>query len=245
MKNIRLMLEYDGTNYCGWQKQNSQITVQQIVEEAIKNLTKEKVEVIGCSRTDSGVHAREYICNFKTNSSIPAEKFKEALNIKLPEDVAVIQSSEVPETFHSRYNCTGKTYSYTILLRDFKATIDRNFVYQYKYNLDVDKIEKACKYFIGIHDFAAFKNKGSSVKTSTRNIKELKVKVTEKYLKIYVTADGFLYNMVRIIVGTLLDVGIGKIEPEEIKNIIESKDRKMAGKSAPPQGLCLEKVYYN
>lgn len=244
MKNIKLIVEYDGTNYSGWQKQNNNITVQGTLEEILSELTKEKIEIIGCSRTDSKVHARKYVCNFQTNSTIPSDKFKEALNVKLPCDIAILESSEVPLSFHARYDCTGKKYSYTILERSVKATIDRNFTYQCKYDLDIEKMQEATKHFIGTHDFSAFKNSGSSVKTSIRNITELKVEKLGNYIKIYASADGFLYNMVRIIVGTLIDVGTNKIKPETIIDIINSKDRSEAGKTAPPQGLCLEEVYY-
>lgn len=244
MKNIKLIVEYDGTNYSGWQKQNNNITVQGTLEEILSELTKEKIEIIGCSRTDSKVHARKYVCNFHTNSTIPSDRFKEALNVKLPCDIAILESSEVPLNFHARYDCRGKKYSYTILERSVKATIDRNFTYQCKYDLDIEKMQKATKHFIGTHDFSAFKNNGSSVKTSTRSITELKVEKLGNYIKIYASADGFLYNMVRIIVGTLVDVGTNKIKPETIIDIINSKDRSEAGKTAPPQGLCLEEVYY-
>lgn len=244
MKNVKLIVEYDGTNYSGWQKQNNNITVQGTLEEILSGLTKEKVEIIGCSRTDSKVHARKYVCNFQTNSTIPSDKFKEALNVKLPCDIAILESSEVPLNFHARYDCIGKKYSYTILERAVKATIDRNFMYQCKYDLDIEKMQEATKHFIGTHDFSAFKNSGSSVKTSIRNITELKVERLGNYVRIYASADGFLYNMVRIIVGTLVDVGTNKIKPETIIDIINSKDRSKAGKTAPPQGLCLEEVYY-
>lgn len=244
MKNIKLIVEYDGTNYSGWQKQNNNITVQGTLEEILSELTKEKIEIIGCSRTDSKVHARKYVCNFQTNSTIPSDKFKEALNVKLPCDIAILESLEVPLSFHARYDCIGKKYSYTILERSVKATIDRNFTYQCKYDLDIEKMQEATKHFIGTHDFSAFKNSGSSVKTSIRNITELKVEKLGNYIKIYASADGFLYNMVRIIVGTLVDVGTNKIKPETIIDIINSKDRSEAGKTAPPQGLCLEEVYY-
>ena len=194
MRNIKLVVEYDGTNYCGWQKQNHNITVQGTLEKVISELTNEEIEVTGCSRTDSKVHAREYVCNFQTNSTIPGNRFKEALNIKLPCDIAILESSEVSSDFHARYDCIGKRYSYTILERTAKATIDRNFVYQYKYNLDIEKMQEAAKYFIGTHDFSAFQKTGSSVKTSIRNITELKVEKLGDYIKIYASADGFLYK---------------------------------------------------
>lgn len=245
MKNIKLVLEYDGTKYAGWQRQNNAITIQQMLEDSIYRITGENLKVIGSSRTDAGVHARGFVANFKTNSSIPDVKFSAALNSKLPEDIVVIQSSLVSDDFHARYSSSGKTYSYTVLNRFQPAAIDRNYVYHYKGELDIETIREACRYFIGIHDFAAFKNTGSSVKGTVRTISEIEVIKNGDYIKFYITGDGFLYNMVRIMIGTLIEVGIGKIKPEHIEHILLSKDRTNAGKSAPASGLCLEKVYYN
>lgn len=244
MKNIKLVLEYDGTNYMGWQKQPRDITVQETVEKALSDLLKEKVNVIGCSRTDSRVHALSYVCNFKTESRIPAEKYKGALNFHLPEDIAVLSSEEVSEEFHSRYDSKGKKYCYTILNTDGRRPLSRNTAYQIKGSLNVDAMRAGAQYLVGYHDFAAFRNLGSSVKSSDRTISEIKIEHEDEFIRIYITADGFLYNMARIIVGTLIDVGIGKIKPEQIKDIIEGKDRGKAGKTAPPQGLCLVEVYY-
>ena len=244
MRNIKLTLEYDGTNYLGWQKQKVGITIQGTLEEAIKVLTKEEVEVTGSSRTDAGVHAKGFVANFKTNSKIPSEKFREAINHKLPEDIVILKSEEVEEEFHARYNAMGKTYSYSILNRDAPSAIDRNYLYHVKRKLDVESMKEACQYFIGTHDFSAFKTSGSSVKTSVRTIKELYIEDSNDIIKIYVTGDGFLYNMVRIIVGTLIMVGSNKIKPLEIKNIIASKEREKAGICVPASGLVLEKVYY-
>lgn len=244
MKNIKLVLEYDGTNYAGWQKQNNIVTIQGTVENAIEKLTKEKVEVIGCSRTDSKVHAKEYVCNFKTNSKIPSDKFREALNDKLPDDIVVLKSMEVSDEFHARYCSKGKMYCYTILNSPVRSAINRNYVYHYKGDLDVELMKEAGKKFIGTFDFSSFKNTGSSVKTSVRTINYLEIKKNEQYIRIYISADGFLYNMARIIVGTLLDVGCKKIQPMDIIKIIAAKDRSKAGKSAPPQGLSLLEVYY-
>lgn len=244
MKNILLKLEYDGYNYCGWQKQINEKTIQGTIEEVLRRITNEDIEVIGCSRTDSGVHAIGYVCNFKTDSNIPGDKFKYILNQKLPNDISVMDSEYVDEGFHSRYNCKGKTYIYKICNREFRSAIGRNYVFDYKYKLDIDKMKEAAKHFIGEHDFAAFKNVGSSVKTTVRTITELSVEKENDIIIFRVTGDGFLYNMVRIIVGTLLEVGIGKRSPEEIKNIIISKDRRNAGASVPATGLCLYKVFY-
>jgi tRNA pseudouridine38-40 synthase len=245
VKNIKLVLEYDGTKYAGWQRQNNAITIQQMLEESIYHITGEELKVIGSSRTDAGVHARGFVANFKTDSSIPEVKFSAALNSKLPEDIVVLQSSLAPDDFHARYSSSGKTYSYTVLNRVQPAAIDRNYVYHYRGELDIKAIRDACSYFIGKHDFAAFKNAGSSVKSTERTISEVEVIKNGDYLKFYITGDGFLYNMVRIMVGTLIEVGIGKIKPWHIEHILLSKDRTNAGKSAPASGLCLEKVYYN
>lgn len=244
MRNIKITVEYDGTNYFGWQKQKSGATIQQKIEEAIKTLTGEVVDVTGSSRTDSGVHAKGFVANFKTNSTIPSERFREALNSKLPGDIVVLKSEEVPDNFHARYSSKGKTYCYTILNRYEPSAIGRNYMYHVKENLDVEAMKKACKCFIGTHDFKAFKSTGSSVKTSVRTITDLHIDIEGNLIKIYVSADGFLYNMVRIIVGTLLLVGINKLEPSDIKRIITEGQREKAGKCVPPTGLCLEKVFY-
>lgn len=245
MKNIKLIIEYDGTNYAGWQKQKNAVTIQQKLEESILKLTGESVEIIGSSRTDAGVHAKGFVANFKTESSIPARSFREALNSKLPKDIVILESEEVPLDFHARYSSIGKLYSYTIINRVQPLAIGRDYVYHYKKQLNFEAMKEACEYFIGKHDFSAFKSTGSSVKTSIRTVKRAFLNKDDYKLIFYVEADGFLYNMVRIMVGTLIDVGIGKIRPEDIKAIIQSKDRNRAGKTVPASGLCLEFVYYN
>ena len=244
MRNIKLTIEYDGTNYNGWQKQKNGITIQEEIEKAIKKITLEDVEVIGSSRTDSGVHARGMVCNFKTNSKIPTARFREAINTKLPDDIAILLSEEVDESFHARYNTKGKKYSYTIINRLEKVAIERNFSYHVKDNLNVDKMKKACEYFIGTHDFSAFKSTGSSVKTSIRTIYDIHIEVNNEKIKLIVHGNGFLYNMVRIIVGTLVEVGRGKISCSQVQEAIESGDRKATGPCAPANGLVLEEVYY-
>ncbi|MGL5245718.1 MAG: tRNA pseudouridine(38-40) synthase TruA [Sarcina sp.] len=244
MRNIKIVIEYDGTNYYGWQKQKQGDTIQKRVEDAISKVTKESIEIIGSSRTDSGVHAKAFVANFKTNSKIPAEKFREAINSKLPKDITIMYSEEVEEKFHSRYSCKGKTYCYTILNRIQPPALERNFVYHVKENIDIELMKKACKYFIGTHDFKAFKSTGSSVKTSIRTITNLYIEVDRDKINIYVTADGFLYNMVRIIVGTILMVGSKKIQPQDIEKIISDGIRENSGKCVPATGLCLEKVFY-
>lgn len=244
-RNIRLLIEYDGTNYSGWQRQKNAITIQETLENAISKITKENIQVTGCSRTDTGVHARGFVGNFYCESGIPEEKFKDALNSQLPEDIVILESSQVNMDFHSRYHCKGKTYSYTILNRKTPVAIGKNYMYQYKNILNLEAMQCGAGYLVGKHDFSAFRNLGSSVKTSVRNITELQVfKEKDNLIKFIVSADGFLYNMVRIIVGTLLEVGTEKISPDSIESILLSMDRSKAGISVPPQGLCLEKVYY-
>jgi tRNA pseudouridine38-40 synthase len=245
MRNIKLLIEYDGTNYAGWQRQKNAISLQQTLENSIKSITGEKIEATGCSRTDSGVHAKGFVCNFYTCSTIPEDKYREAINSKLPQDIIVLKSEEVVQDFHARYSCVGKTYSYTVLNREVGSALMRNTAYHYKYKLDMESMRRGAEHIIGTHDFSAFRNLGSSVKTTVRTVTKLDLQREGQCIKFLVSADGFLYNMVRIIVGTLLQVGIGKISSEEVKFILESGDRSFAGPSVPPQGLCLEEVNYN
>lgn len=244
MRNIKLTIEYDGTNYAGWQRQNNAITIQQKVEEAIQDITSEFSEVVGSSRTDAGVHAKEFVCNFLTESKIPSENFKKALNSFLPKDIVIIKSEEVEIDFHARFNSLGKRYEYTILIGNQRPAIGRNYIYYFNRKLDIENMRSASKYILGTHDFSAFKNAGSSVKTSVRTIKELNIVEDGNMIRFIIMGDGFLYNMVRIIVGTLLEVGLGRFKPEYVVDILKSKDRSKAGKSVPANGLCLEEVFY-
>lgn len=244
IRNIKLVIEYDGTNYCGWQKQQNGITIEQKVEDAIKHVTGILPKVIGASRTDAGVHAKGFVCSFLTSSKIPVANFKNVLNGFLPKDIVIVKSEEVDINFHARYNSTGKRYVYTVLTGEHRPAIGRNYVYYFNRTLDIEKMQEASKYFLGTHDFSGFKKKGSSVKTSVRTIKDFNIYKSGDYIKFSISADGFLYNMVRSIVGTLLDVGVNRFKPEYIMDIIDSKDRSNAGKSAPASGLCLEEVFY-
>ena len=244
MKNIKLIIEYDGTNYYGWQKQNDKVTIQGTLEEAVRNLTKEENEILGCSRTDSGVHARGFVASFKTESTVPPHKFREAINYRLPDDIVVLSSEEVSEDFHPRYLAKGKTYEYTIYNNLVPTALNRTFSYHYKYPLDIEAMKDACQFFKGTHDFKAFRSEGSSVKTTVRTIYDLNIKIEGDFIKISVSGDGFLYNMVRIIVGTLINVGRGKTDAVSISDIINQKDRTLAGDCVPPHGLFLKEVYY-
>jgi tRNA pseudouridine38-40 synthase len=244
VKNIKLIVEYDGTNYSGWQKQKNAITIQQVLEEALFKFAHEKIDIFGASRTDSGVHARGYACNFLINTKIPVERFRYILNNLLPDDIVILKSEEMPLEFHARYSCKGKRYIYTIINAKQRISIGRQYSYLFNRKLNVDLMRKAATYFIGTHDFEAFRSIGGNVKTSVRAVSELKIEQEGNFIRIIISADGFLYNMVRIITGTLIDVGVGRIKPDEIKNIIESKNRKRAGKCVPGKGLCLDEVFY-
>lgn len=207
-------------------------------------ITGEEIELIGSGRTDAGVHSLGQVANFKTNSNLPIEKFPLAINSNLKKSIVIKKAEEVPEEFHSRYSVHSKKYRYIINNSQTGTAIYRELEYQFPIQLDVEKMQKAAQYFEGRHDFSAFKASGTSSKNSIRNI--FKAEVFRKEEKVYIelTGSGFLYNMVRIIAGTLLDVGIGKIEPEEIPEIIEGKDRKKAGKTLPAVGLYLVEVTY-
>lgn len=244
MRNIKLIIEFDGSNFCGWQRQPKGRTVQKVIETAIYKATGEEIQINGSSRTDAGVHAREMVANFFTDSTIPGDKFREAINTRLPEDVSIIKSEEVDQEFHARYSSKGKTYSYTIVNRSERLSLGHQYLYHYRYRLDVDRMRKACNYFIGKHDFKAFMSPGSSIKTTIRTITELYIEQDGEKIKIFITADGFLYNMVRIIVGTLIKVGNEKLQVEDIEHIIIEGNRKRSGMCVPPNGLILEKVFY-
>lgn len=245
MRNIKLTIEYDGKDFNGWQKQPNKLNIQGTIEKAIEEITGEKIELSASGRTDSGVHALGQVANFKTNSTIPIEKFPIAINSKIKKSIVIKSAEEVEERFHSRLCCKKKTYRYIINNTKEGTAIYRNLETHIPIKLDVNKMKEAISYFEGEHDFKAFKASGTSSKSSVRTI--YKAELIEKEnnrMWIELTGNGFLYNMVRIIVGTLVDVGLGKIEPEGIKTIIESKDRAKAGKTLPPQGLYLLKVEY-
>lgn len=245
MRNIKLIIEYDGKEYNGWQKQKNKLNIQGEIEKAIETIIGEEIELIASGRTDAGVHSLGQTANFKTESTIQIEKIPIAINSQLKKSIRIKSAEEVEENFHSRYNCKRKTYRYTINNSEQGSAIYRNLEYHMPQKLNFEEMKKAIKYFEGEHDFKAFKASGTSSKSSVRTIYSAKV-IDAGNEKIYIelTGNGFLYNMVRIISGTLVDVGCGKIKPEEIKNIIESKKRNLAGKTLPPQGLYLVNVEY-
>ena len=244
MRNIKLTIEYDGKKFNGWQKQPDKLNIQGEIENAIKEITGEEVELIGSGRTDAGVHAFGQVANFKTNSELSIEKFAIAINSKLKKSIIIKQAEEVDERFHSRYNAKQKTYRYVINNSKQGTAIYRELECHIPMDLNVEEMKKAAKHFEGEHDFKGFKASGTSSKSSVRTIYKAQVIEDGEKIKIELTGNGFLYNMVRIISGTLVDVGLGKIKTEDIPTIIESKDRSKAGKTLPAHGLYLVEVKY-
>lgn len=244
MRNIKLIIEYDGTNYFGWQKQPNHRTIQETIENSIKKITKEDIDIFGSGRTDRGVHARGQVANFFTNARIPEDKIKDAINSVLPGDIVISHSEEVDEAFHSRYSAKGKEYRYIFFNRRIPSPLLRNYAYHIPQKLHFDLMEKSLADFIGTHDFKSFMASGSSVKDTIRTINNASLNKNHEIIELKINGNGFLYNMVRIIAGTLVDIGIGKISRNDIPQIIASKDRKKAGHTAPPHGLYLENVFY-
>lgn len=244
MRNIKLTIQYDGTAYHGWQTQKNAPTVQETLGRAIMELTGTKPVLTGCSRTDAGVHAESFCCNFKSETTIPAERFPLALNTFLPADIVCLNAEDVSKEFNARFSAKGKKYTYYIQNSRFPDVFRKNYAWHFPYKINLDNMKKAAEAFIGEHDFIGFAASGFTVKTTVRTICSLEVSKNEDLIKISVTGNGFLYNMVRIIAGTLCFAGCGKINPDDMSDIISSKDRKRAGITAPPQGLFLTEVYY-
>ena len=244
MKRVKLIVAYDGTNYHGWQTQPNAVTIEEVLNHHLSELLKEEIKVIGASRTDAGVHALGNVAVFDTSARMPADKISYALNTRLPEDIRIQDSCEVPSDFHPRFQKTTKTYEYRILNRRFPDPTRRLNSFFYYYPLDVVKMQEASLYLVGEHDFKSFCATTAVVETTVRTIYELTVSRQEDIITIRVTGNGFLYNMVRIIAGTLLQAGMGMIEPEEIKTILAAKERSAAGPTAPAQGLTMIGIEY-
>lgn len=244
MRRIRLRVAYDGTAYCGWQVQPEVPTIEGELNQAISRLTKEEIIVIGASRTDAGVHAKGNVAVFDTESTIPADRFAYALNPLLPEDIVVVASDEVAADWHPRHCDTEKTYEYKILNSKFPDPMRRRDTYHVSFDLDFEKMREAAGYLKGEHDFKSFCNVHTQVEDTVRMIYDLEVEKEEELITIRVRGNGFLYNMVRILAGTLIGVGRGAIAPEQIPAILEAKDRQAAGMTVPPQGLTLVKIDY-
>lgn len=242
--NVLITISYDGSGYFGWQRQKNQITVQQRVEEALSELLKKDITVRGASRTDTGVHALGQAALFKEHITIPMDKLPFAVNSFLPDDIVVTEARLVSDEFHPQYSVEKKTYEYKILNTDFRNPMLRKYTEFVYTKLDVDKMNEAAGYFVGTFDFRAFCASGSTAKTTIRTIFDLSVDKKGDIITIRVTGNGFLYNMVRIITGTLIYVGQGKMQPCDMSEIIRLGDRTKAGKTVSPNGLTLVKIYY-
>lgn len=244
MRRIFLEIAYDGTNYSGWQVQNNAVSIQETIDKALSEWLGEEIHTIGASRTDAGVHARGNVAVFDTESLIPADKFAFGLNARLPEDISIQESFEVPAEFHPRFTETIKTYEYKILNRKFPDPTRRNDSLFYYGKLNVDAMNEAASYLVGPHDFKSFCAVNHDAKTTVRTIYSAMVDKDGDLITFEITGNGFLYNMVRIIAGTLIEIGKGKLKPEDIKMIMEARDRQKAGPTAPAHGLTLVEIEY-
>ncbi|MBA4549411.1 tRNA pseudouridine(38-40) synthase TruA [Thermoactinomyces intermedius] len=244
MKKIKLVIAYDGTDFSGFQSQPGQRTIQGTLEEALRKITGEAVSVHGSGRTDAGVHALHQVCHFTTSSPIPVEKYPYILRRTLPRDVLALSAEEAPMDFHAQKSAKWKTYRYRLDLRPIPDLFERRFRTHVPVSLDVEKMREAAGYLVGTHDFTSFCSAKTEIQDKVRTIYQCRLEQEPGGLVIEVTGNGFLYNMVRIIAGTLVEVGKGRIRPEAIPGIILAKDRQKAGPTFPPEGLVLVKVGY-
>lgn len=244
MRNLLLTLCFDGSAYHGWQVQENAVTVQSTLQDAVQRILGVRENIIGCSRTDAGVHAEMFCCNMRTEKEMPPEKLQTALNAVLPRNIAVLSVKEVPYEFHARYDCKGKAYKYLIWNARTRSPFYENRAYHYPWPLDVPMLNEQIRQFLGQHDFSAFCASGSSVEDRVREITRAEILRNGDLVEIYIGGNGFLYNMVRIMVGTLLDIQSGAILPNSIPEILEQKNRKNAGVTAPAHGLYLHQVNY-
>ncbi|MBR6688454.1 MAG: tRNA pseudouridine(38-40) synthase TruA [Clostridia bacterium] len=244
MRNIKLTIEYDGTNFSGWQIQKDKRTIEEELETALAKILKEEVKVIGSGRTDAGVHAMGQVANFKTDKTIKPEELLYALNTMLPYDIVILNVEDVDESFNARISAKAKHYRYVINNAKFPSALNANREYHYKYFLDTEAMQLAANDLKGKHDFKAFMAAGSTVKDTEREIYDIQVARLGNRVIIDVVGNGFLYNMVRIIAGTLIDVGSGKLDICVIKNMIETGDRNLGGRTVAPEGLFLVNVTY-
>jgi len=244
MRNIKLTIAYDGTNYCGWQRQKNGLSVQELLERALRKILREKITVIGSGRTDAGVHSRGQTLNFRTRSSMGLESIKKALNANLPEDISVTGIRTVGMDFNARFNAKSKVYRYLIYTSETRSPFDRRYSLYVPYGLNISAMGEAANYLLGKHDFSSFKAAHGSAKTSIRTIKHISVRKKGKMVIIDIEADGFLYNMVRAIVGTLVEIGRGRWKPAKMKKIVASKNRFLAGPTVSAKGLTLVRVRY-
>lgn len=244
MKRFKLVVAYDGTNYCGWQIQPNGITIEEVLNKHLSELLKEEIHIIGASRTDSGVHAYGNVAVFDSETRIPGNKLSYALNQRLPKDIVIQQSCQIADDFHPRYCDTCKTYEYQIYNAEFENPLFSRYSHFVGRPMDIRKMQQAATYIIGEHDFASFCASKGQQKTTVREIYDLQIIKEDHLVKIRIRGNGFLYNMVRIIAGTLIHVGTGLYQPEDVEKIIAAKDRSKAGPTAPAKGLRLVKIDY-
>lgn len=245
MRNIRMLIEYDGGRYRGWQRlKDSDKTIQGKLEAVISQMVGRETEVVGSGRTDAGVHARGQVANFHTNSDMSLKDMQEYINNYLPKDIAVKGMVEESQRFNSRLNAVGKRYNYYILNSRIPLVFQRDYSYHIADNLDLNKMRKAAEKLLGTHDFSAFSSLKKIKKSTVRNIEEISIEKNQGMVSISIKGDGFLYNMIRIIVGTLIEIGLGKENVSYIDEIFKKGERKYAGVTAPAQGLFLEEVFY-
>lgn len=244
MKRVMLVVAYDGTNYCGWQIQANGITVQEELNRCLSKLLKEPIQTVGASRTDAGVHALGNVAVFDTTARMPAEKISYALNTYLPEDIRIQYSAEVAADFHPRYCESEKTYEYRILNRRFPLPTQRLYTYFYHYKLDVEKMREGASFLVGRHDFASFCGANAQVKSTVREVTGIDIEKKDDVITIQVRGRGFLYNMVRIIAGTLIEIGNEQYPPEKMGEILRACDRQQAGPTAPACGLTLKEIKF-
>ncbi|MCY9020485.1 tRNA pseudouridine(38-40) synthase TruA [Priestia megaterium] len=245
MKRLKCIVAYDGTHFSGYQVQPNKRTVQLEIEAVLEKMHNKKVPIYASGRTDTNVHAQGQVIHFDTNLNIPCDKWKKALNSMLPDDIVMKNVCEVDAHFHARYDVTSKEYRYHILRGEDRNPFTRSYAYHYPYPLDYSKMKKAITYLLGTHDFTSFCSARTEVEDKIRTIYKIYMYEENSQLVFRFVGSGFLYNMVRILVGTLLEVGQGRIEPDAIKDILESKSRPRAGKTAPSQGLYLWRVFYD
>lgn len=244
LKNIRLVISYDGTDYCGWQKQNNAITIQNVMENCISKIIKEDVNLVASGRTDSKVHALGQVANFKMNCNIPVGNLVRAINSVLPDDIRVLNAEEVNVQFSARFSSKKKTYLYKIYNDEIFSPFYSRYSTFIPYKLDIGIMKQALELLVGEHDFRAFMSSGSGVKNTIRTIYSVNLLKKDSIIEIEITGNGFLYNMVRIIVGTIIEIGNEKRNINCIKDAFIYKDRSLLGKTAKPEGLFLRKVIY-
>lgn len=244
MRNLLITIKYDGSAYHGWQVQKNALTVQEVFQNAVEKVFLSRLDVKGCSRTDTGVHANMYCVSLKTDMDIAPYGIIMALNSNLPRDIAVVDCREVDDDFHPRYSCKSKEYIYKIYNGRIRNPFDADYALHYNRPIDAEYLNREAQAFVGKYDYSGFCSANSDVEDTVRDVKSFSVWREGDYVYFKVEADGFLYNMVRIMVGTLLFVNEGKIKEGELKDVILSKDRKRAGKTASPNGLYLNKINY-